>query len=173
LSTRRCVTIVNLTANKIGQFWRIARLLPDVDFLAVAGGYGPQSIPRRLPANVELLQHVPSDRMNELVWSRTVLLLAPSRQESWGMTANEALQRGIPVIAHPTGGLVESLGMAGLFVDRDRSSEWAHTITRLLADGPAYRRWSARARARAAQLAQQSAEHIDRFVAEIERVAHV
>jgi glycosyltransferase involved in cell wall biosynthesis len=167
------VTIVNLTSNKVGPFWRVARLLPDVAFLAVAGGYGPQSIPRRIPRNVEMLEHVPESLMDELVWSRTALLLAPSRLETWGMTANEALQRGIPVLAHPAAGLVESLGYAALFADRDRPGDWAHAVRRLLSNGPAYRRRSELCRRRAAELAEQSRNHLARFVAEIEGVAHV
>lgn len=173
MSTRRCVTIVNLTTNKIGPFWRVARLLPDIQFLAVAGGYGPQSIPRRLPRNVELLEHVPEDLMDELVWTRTALLMAPSKLETWGMTANEALQRGIPVLAHPTAGLVESLGMAGLFADRGRPGEWVHAIRRLMSDGGAYARRSVLCRRRGAELAEQSRAHLARFVSEIEGVARV
>src|SRR5690606_16537630 len=115
-------------SNKVGRFWRIARRLPEVSFLAVRGGYGTQQIPRRVPRNVEIIDHVAAERMDELVWSRTTILLAPSLRESWGMGAVEAMQRGIPVIAHPASGLLESLGQAGCFVDRDDWRRWRAEI---------------------------------------------
>ena len=40
------------------------------------------------------------------------------------MAAVEALAHGIPVIAHPTPGLRESLGFAGTYVDRDNIDAW-------------------------------------------------
>lgn len=173
MSIRRCVTIVNLTPNKLGRFWRIARRLPDVEFLAVRGGYGPQRVPRRLPRNVTVLDHVPAELMDELVWRRTAILLAPSLVESWGMAASEALLRGIPVIAHPAAGLVESLSVAGIFIHRDHHREWARVIDRLLADPRRYARRSALSSARARQLVEQSSVQLAAFVDDIERIAHV
>jgi glycosyltransferase involved in cell wall biosynthesis len=38
---------------------------------------------------------------------------------------------GIPVIAHPTPGLVESLGEGGIFVDRDDIDGWVATLRAL------------------------------------------
>jgi glycosyltransferase involved in cell wall biosynthesis len=164
------VTIVNLDSNKVGRFWRIARRLPDIHFLAVRGGYGFQIIPRRIPRNVEVLEHVPSDRMDELVWSRTALLLMPSLRESWGMTATEALQRGIPVIAHPTPGLRESLGDAGIFVDRADWRTWSHYIRTMLADPGGYARRSEASRRRARELVVQSRDGLAHFVRSIEEL---
>ncbi len=173
MSTRRCVTIVNLTSNKVGRFWRIARQLPEVEFLAVLGGYGPQVLPRRIPANVTVLDHVPADRMDELVWARTAIVLAPSRTESWGMGTSEALTLGIPVLAHPATGLLESLGYAGLFIDRRDFREWGRVIRRLLTDPRAYRRRSLLCRRRGVELVAQSREHLSGFLNAVERIAHV
>jgi glycosyltransferase involved in cell wall biosynthesis len=168
------VTIVNLHVNKVGRFWRIARRLPEIQFLAVLGGYGHQVVPRRIPRNVEIIDHVPASEMDAAVWSRTALLLAPSARESWGMTATEALQRGIPVLAHPTPGLLESLGAAGMFADRRDVREWVRIIRLLYRDGQLYRRRSEAAYFRGRALAEQSRAQLARFVDVIEGlVPHV
>ncbi|WP_262928542.1 glycosyltransferase family 4 protein [Streptomyces sp. CBMA152] len=51
--------------------------------------------------------------MREHVYSRSRVILMPSLYESWGRVAVEAFASGIPVIAHTTPGLVESMGEAG------------------------------------------------------------
>lgn len=138
------------------------------------GGYGVQQIPRRVPRNVEIIDHVAAERMDELVWSRTAILLAPSLRESWGMGAVEAMQRGIPVIAHPASGLLESLGHAGCFVDRDDWRRWRSEIRALLADPALYRRRSEASYYRAHALAERSRAQLGAFVDHIEGlVPHV
>lgn len=81
------------------------------------------------------------------------------------MTAVEAIASGIPVIAHPTDGLVESLGPAGIFVDRADGQAWLDEIERL--HDPA--EWAEASRlslARSAELDPQA--DLDRFVNIIE-----
>lgn len=161
------VTIVNLDGNKAGRFWELVALLPDVPFLAVLGGYGAQQVPDRIPSNVELVPHVPHDRMRELVWDRTGLLLAPSRHESWSMTASEALAHGIPVIASDLPGLRENIGPAGVLLPRAHLASWRACIRDLRVD-PSH--WSFLAR-------QRAVEHHKTWLAEsaawVERVEEV
>ncbi|MGE3811520.1 MAG: glycosyltransferase family 4 protein [Candidatus Nanopelagicales bacterium] len=159
------VTIVNLNENKAGRFWDIAAALPHVPFLAVLGGYGDQIVPSAVPGNVEVAQPVPAPLMAEQVWSRTRVLLAPSAQESWSMTAAEAMAHGVPVIAHPADGLLANLGDAGVFVDRDDVPAWSAAIT-ALHDTSTWQAASERARARAAAHAA-TADHAA-FVAAVE-----
>ncbi|WP_068922197.1 glycosyltransferase family 4 protein [Planobispora rosea] len=124
------VTLINLCANKgAATFWALAKRMPEVEFLAVEGGYGDQIV-YDLP-NVEVISHIPGHQMREQVYARTRILLAPSRYESWGRVAVEAMCSGIPVIAHPTPGLIESLGEAGVFVDREDLDGWEAQIRRL------------------------------------------
>lgn len=52
-------------------------------------------------------------RALEALYASTDLLVAPSRTESYGMAAAEALRRGIPVLASRVGGLPEAVGPAG------------------------------------------------------------
>jgi glycosyltransferase involved in cell wall biosynthesis len=121
------ITLINLNEEKGGElFWELADELPDRKFLGVRGSYGNQVIadhPDTFP-NVELLPVQRPDQMAEKVYARTKLLLMPSSYESYGRTAIEAAHCGIPTIAHPTPGLIEALGEAGTFVDRDDLDGW-------------------------------------------------
>lgn len=123
------VTLINLSSAKGGDvFWRVARLMPDVQFLGVRGGYGNQVV-HDLP-NVEVIG--PTGQMRDEVYRRTKLLLMPSMSESWGMTAAEAACSGIPVLAKPTEGLRECLGRAGTWVDSTSTSLWKKSINDIL-----------------------------------------
>lgn len=138
------VTLINLRRDETSKdgtvlgkgaelFWALAELLPDVQFLAVKGAYGAQMV-RELP-NVETLDHVPHHDMREKVYARTRVLLMPSSYESWGRTAVEAMASGIPVVYHPTEGLVESVGNAGIPVDRTRLDQWMEALRILRHEG--------------------------------------
>lgn len=148
------ITLINLSEDKGGQlFYQLADRFPDRRFLGVLGGYGVQVMPAGpgdVP-NVEVLSHVPADQMRDQVYARTRVLLMPSAHESWGRTGVEAFCSGIPVIAHPTDGLRESLGAAGVFVDRDDVAGWEQAL-RYLLDGRHWRAASRKAKARAAEL---------------------
>lgn len=120
------VTLINLwdgdgvkTGKGPGIFYHLAEQNPTKPFLAVKGGYGDQDI-RTLP-NVEFVEN--TDDMST-VYSRTKVLLMPSRYESFGRVAIEAAASGIPTIANPTPGLVEALGPGGLYAELDDLSRW-------------------------------------------------
>jgi len=154
------VTLVNLRRSapgtdnglsKGGEVFRaLVERMPDVQFLGVTGAYGVQIELGDLP-NVEVLDHVPHDRMRDLVYHRTRVLLVPSNYESWGRVASEAITSGIPVIASPTPGLVEQLGGAATFADPEDIDSW-ETALRALLKPAAWRRASKAARERAAEL---------------------
>lgn len=144
------VTLINVTHDKGAEtFYSLAERFPDVPFLGVEGGYGVQ-VTDDLP-NVEVVPHTPADRMRDVVYARTRVLLMPSAYESWGRTGVEAMCSGIPVLAHPAAGLKESLGDSGVFVDRDDIDGWERELRRLL-DGRRWRHASKRAKARAVEL---------------------
>lgn len=137
------VTLVNLNADKGVHTWRaVAGALPHLPFLGVTGAHGLQ-LPLPVPPNARVIGQT-SDMRGD-VWARTRVLLMPSVYESFGMAAVEALASGIPVIAHPTPGLVESLGDGATFLDRQDTGAWARAVDELYADGP--RRTAARAAA--------------------------
>jgi hypothetical protein len=146
----KAITLVNCNVEKGGKVLEaLARRMPDQQFLAVRGAYGEQILPD-LP-NVEVLDHVDGADMRERVYARTRVLLMPSSYESWGRAGVEALASGIPVVAHPTPGLCESLGEAGVFVDRNDVDGYEAVLRKLLTPAE-YRLASKRAKARSAEL---------------------
>ena len=144
------VTLVNCSKEKGGKVLdALARRMPDQQFLAVKGAYGEQVIPDL--ANVEVLEHVRGDDMRTQVYARTKVLLMPSSYESWGRVGVEAMASGIPVLAHPTPGLCESLADAGVYADRNDLDGYEATLRQMLTQGE-YRLASKRAKARSAEL---------------------
>ncbi|MGW7617424.1 glycosyltransferase family 4 protein [Streptomyces antimycoticus] len=144
------VTLINCNPEKGGRVLeKLAERMPDTQFLAVTGAYGQQILPD-LP-NVEVLEHVDGAEMRERVYARTRVLLMPSSYESWGRAGVEALASGIPVVAHPTEGLCESLGEAGIFVDR-ADVDGYEAVLRKLRTAAEYRLASKRAKARSVEL---------------------
>ncbi len=130
-TTREYVTLINLNSNKGGRIlYNIAKEMPDVKFLGVKGGYDGQIIKNGLP-NLTYIENTP---YIQSVYAKTDILLVPSKEESWGRVAVEAMSSGIPVIAHPTPGLLESCGSAGIFCDRDDTAAWIREIHRLKND---------------------------------------
>lgn len=144
------ITLMNLNEAKGGKvFWELAEKLPKEKFLAVQGSYGHQEIPDHIPSNVKLVPNSPDAKS---IYSQTKLLLMPSSYESWGRTGVEAIASGIPVIAHPTLGLKESLGDAGIFINRDEVDAWRLVIEALGLAPQLYDRQSKLAFKRSAQL---------------------
>lgn len=144
------VMMANLTEAKGADvFWEVARALPKRRFIAVLGAYGVQVVPRQVPPNVEIVENTP--RMRD-VFAQTGIVLMPSIYESWGRVGVEALASGIPTIAHPTPGLKESLGPAGIFKDRDKPKQWVDAIRKLDDDAAAYKAASDKCRKRSKQL---------------------
>lgn len=167
--TGEAVTLVNPTPGKgANTFYQLAQLMPDQQFITVAGAYGAQiPCPKPSPSdvtqryahefykegaaygsveqtecthglpNVAHLNHTPDIRT---VFRKTRILLMPSEYESYGRVGVEAACAGIPTIAHPTPGLKEAFGDAGIFYDRDDIASWHAEIHRLLTDEIYYRK---------------------------------
>jgi hypothetical protein len=137
-----CVTLVNLLPQKgAALFWSLAGRMPDVPFLAVSGGWGPDVIPAHVPPNVTLL---PFQRDPREVYRRTRVLLYPRSADAgdaWlngvGLAALEVACSGIPTVAFPGPGLVESLGPGGNWCESYDPAAWEAAIRAVLADWPA------------------------------------
>lgn len=148
--TRPFVTLVNPNPDKGAHvFYSLAHTQPRRQFMAVEGGYGQQLRPRHGDRNVAW--HRPTPRMRDEVYARTRVLLVPSRYESWGRVAVEAMAAGCVVVAHPTPGLLEACGDAAVYVDRDDLAGW-QTALDMLDDRVVFAGWSAKSRDRAARL---------------------
>ncbi len=144
----RYVSLINVSGDKGGHLLiELARRTPERRFLGVLGFRASPVLDRGLP-NLEYREHTPDIRR---VYAETRVLLMPSDYESWGRVGIEAMSSGIPVIAHPTPGLRESLGSAGIFCNRDRIESWVETL-RALDDQDTYARTSAACELRARAL---------------------
>lgn len=94
-------------------------------------------------------------------WYRAAdLVVVPSRSESFGFVAAEAVASGTPVLAAQVGGLAHIVrpGVSGVLVADRSPFTWAHAITTLLADPVARTRLSAGAAALRDELSWETAE---------------
>jgi glycosyltransferase involved in cell wall biosynthesis len=163
---RDAITLVNmLEAKGAGLFYDLAERLPDRQFLAVTGAYGQQVKPPDLPN----LTVRPNRVDMEPVWAQTRLYLQPSSYESYGKAAVEAMAHRIPVLAHPTPGLLESLAAAGIFIDRDQPDSWAAAI-KDLDNATHYRRAAGRALERAQELEAITISQLERVEVALEEL---
>jgi hypothetical protein len=159
------IGLANNSAEKGGLlFDQLARHMPELEFLGIKAGHGTRYDMVR--PNLTLMDRT-WDMRNEF-YNRIGILLMPSITETWGMVALEAMCSGIPVIAHPAPGLLESCGDAGLFCLRDDLDAWIETIE-ILEDPDAYAEQSEKCRKRAAEV--EASDSVERFVAAVEKLA--
>lgn len=128
----------------------IARLLADEParradlIVAVLGGPSGSGLerPRALQqlardlGIADVVQFVPPAPRRQLVdWFRAADLVAvPSRSESFGLVALEALASGAPVVAADVGGLPGAVGDGGHLVTGHDPAAWAAAVKELLDD---------------------------------------
>lgn len=115
------ITMISINENKGGWIlYKVAKALPYAKFIGVMGSYDDGGLQKEIEQrirtecpNVEIIPNGP----NILdVYRKTRILLMPSRYESWGRTATEAMCNGIPVICTETKGLRENCAEAGLYI---------------------------------------------------------
>lgn len=122
------ITLVNVNSNKGGElFVELASALPQYQFLGVKGGYGEQ-----ITADLPNLTYLENGADMGAVYANTAILLQPSSFETYGQAVLEAMCCGIPVIAHPTVGLVECIGNSGQYADRNNLHEYIDKIVNLM-----------------------------------------
>ncbi len=121
-----------------------------------SGAGGGTELPRRIeasPARAGLVAHgaVPPEELARYLHAAD-LVVVPSRTESFGLVAVEAMACGVPVVAARVGGLPEAVGEAGVLVDGHDPDDWADVLADLLADPAARERWGAAGAERARSL---------------------
>lgn len=165
---REAITLVNHNEHKGAHvIYALAEMMPERGFIVVDGGHGVQvPVPRHL-RNVERVPQNPDMRP---VWARSRIVLMPSLYESFGLVSVEAGVSGIPVIAHPTPGLREALGSAGIFADRDDVQTYADVIE-MLDDEEIYARFSAKAMLNSALKAERTSAALAQLARQVEKFA--
>lgn len=101
---------------------------------------------------VRMAGWLPADELAN-AYARAAIVVVPSRFETFGLTALEAMLRGAAVIASGAGALRELImdGQSGLIVPAGEAGAWADAIVSLVGDRERARRLGARA---AAQIRQ-------------------
>lgn len=118
------IGLINLNRNKGAElFYQIAERMPHKQFIGVQGSYGDQ-VYKQLP-NVTLLANQIDIRN---AYRHIGILLMPSKYESWGRTATEAMASGIPCIVSDLPGLRENCGDAGTYCNPDKIEQWISAI---------------------------------------------
>lgn len=139
------VVLINRTTSKgVDLFYDLVRANPDIDFVAVRGGYGQQvSVPEEFKNLTEI------DNVTDMtqVYKRARLVLMPSLYETWGRVAIEAAVSGIPTLGSETHGLLESGICAGYFPVGD-FDQWNAGLRAVMGDDDLWMRSSAHASAR-------------------------
>ncbi len=80
--------------------------------------------------NVKILQNLSDEAMVKLL-QRCSIFLFPSIKEHFGIAPVEAMACGKPVVAHRSGGTIETVGKAGILCGDD-PEEWVANIKRLM-----------------------------------------
>jgi glycosyltransferase involved in cell wall biosynthesis len=126
------VCLINCNKNKGGELFKeLAVKMPNVQFLGVRGGYSNQVIDSSGPSN---LTYMENQKDITVVFKKIGILVMPSKNETWGRTAVEAMSAGVPVIHSEAPGLVECVGGAGIMCVHDDADAWVDAINRLIND---------------------------------------
>ncbi len=133
------VVLLNCNENKGGGVLRtLAKEMRDVQFVGVRGGYSKQIDDDDSQSSNLIYRPLAEDPRP--VYEEAGVIIMPSKSESWGRVALEAMASGVPVIVSTAGGLRESTGGAAAATCRiDDINCWAQTIRRLRSDVEFYR----------------------------------
>ncbi len=133
------VVLLNCNENKGGSVLQeLAKEMRDVPFIGIKGAYSKQlADDNHGPSNLTYKPLVEDPRP---IYEEAGVVIMPSKSESWGRVALEAMASGVPVIVSTAGGLRESTGGAAAATCRiDDTACWAQTIRRLRSDAEFYR----------------------------------
>lgn len=117
---------------------RMARAMPAYPFLVVKDGRGNGVELFKGLRNVELVDFLEPRSF----FARTKVQVFPSRSETYGRVGVEGAVSGIPLVASRDPGIREAMGGHGIFLDRENTTGWVRTVSRLMDDTAAWERAS-------------------------------
>ncbi len=132
------VTLLNCNENKGGKLLReLAKRMRGVQFLGIQGAYSKQFTD--LDVSMPNLRYEPIREDPRPIYTGAGIIIMPSKSESWGRVALEAMASGVPVIVSKAGGLREcTAGAAANYCRFDDASCWEQTINQLRSDPTVY-----------------------------------
>ncbi len=153
LPARYILCLSRIDANKghdllLNAFDIVRKSVPDVRLVIGGGSANPEEREAGVLANiwniitkrgmtdrVSIIGYI-ADEMMAPTYRQAEMFVLPSLFEPFGMTAQEAMACGVPVVASKLGGIrdVITTGENGLLVDPANAAEFAAGITRLLED---------------------------------------
>jgi glycosyltransferase involved in cell wall biosynthesis len=166
-------TLLSSLYNKgVGVVLALAEMYPDKRFIVVRSPaeptHGISDLEERaaLLPNLELHPRVPPEEVYKY-FEQTKILLAPSRYETYGMSAIEAAGYGIPCVHVDTPHVREGIGEAAVLIPPLDTLAAANGIDLIEAN---YAEYSYNARARAEWLQERQDVELERFSDFIENV---
>ncbi len=153
LPARYVLCLSRIDANKghdllLNAFDIVRKSVPDVRLVIGGGSANPEEREAGVLANIRniiaergMADRVSftgyiTDEMMAPTYRQAEMFVLPSLFEPFGMTAQEAMACGVPVVASKLGGIrdVITTGETGLLVDPSDAAEFAASMTRLLED---------------------------------------
>jgi len=133
------------------ESWRLGHRVLGPRVVWAIAGRGP--LERRLAAELPWVRRAGFLDREDLaaLYASADLCMLPSRTETCGLVALEAMASGLPVVAADAGGLAESVEheISGLLVPPDDAHGFLSAVARLVTDRDTRRAFSLAARARA------------------------
>ena len=112
----------------------LQRRHPDVRILVAGGDHRPAWHATASEAkNIELLGYVAAAQL-ALLMRDAVTLFYPTRYETFGIAAAEAMAAGAPVVTCRSSAVPEVVGEAGIYIDPEQPGECVEAISTLLLD---------------------------------------
>lgn len=147
-----CVGGLNFTdgGDRIIQVAKhVQKRLPEARFLVAGAQHDERMLNvAKSVNNIDLLGYVAAPALAELMRTAS-LLFYPTRYETFGIAAAEAMAAGVPVVTCRSTAVPEIVADAGVYVDPDRYEDCAASIVDLIADSPRRQQIIAAGKARA------------------------
>lgn len=163
----------------IESFALVSRQMPNAELLIMGEGSGKHHFLRMIESlhlqdKVQFLGYVTRDEVHK-VGSRAWVHVVPSLwDEPFGLSAAEALIRGVPVVASKRGGLQEVVkdGETGFLVTANDSHQLANAILRVISNDETAARLGKSARADAVRRFSEE-QIVDQWLALYDRILSV
>ena len=130
--TPQFITLLNCNKNKGGNtLIKLATMMPENQFMGVYGAYQKQ-----IKGNLHNLHYMQTQEDPRIIYGKSVAVVMPSKAESWGRVALEAMAMGIPVIVGDTPGLREATGGKAAVCHQTDIDCWTREVQKAVTPGP-------------------------------------